>query len=126
MTELHDVDERNSAAVARFVDLVDELTLDIQREEMLIRLNDRQERGVYLVGPGYDSNPGDIDTLEDGRVRVYDCSSDRSSLYGESGEVIEASTGEMKWRSTDLRRVHGQWRVVLFTTDWDEPCTPLG
>ena len=124
MTELLARDERTAEGVDRFRERSQELTAGTQLDVMLQRLDARQARGEFIDSPGYLSYPERASALDGNVVRVFDCSADRAVLYGADGEVISESEGLFERRSTDIAMVDGLWRVVLFITDWDEPCEP--
>lgn len=125
MTELFGQDESTPEGVERFIELTYELTALDQTELMLVRLAERQARGDYIVGPGFDSNPGAINADPTANiVEVLDCSRDRSTMFDAHGQAIGISSDDFEKRSTRLRKVNDRWAIVAFIVDWDEACEP--
>lgn len=124
MVEVFGIDEREEGVLASHLAVIDELTAGPQHQRLLDFVDLREDEGLAMVGPGYDSNVYEV-RFEGDTIRVFDCSRDRSEGYSRAtGELVVEADDFFKIRSTFFEQVDEEWKVVEFFAGGDVRCDP--
>ena len=124
MTELFNVDERVTDPLDR-LPLIEELTTGDQYQRSSDAVHRNAEDGRALASPGYVSNIVEVE-IDDGEefASVVDCSKDLGEIYSPSGVLVIPADDFYKFRTTELAKVDGAWKVSNFFTGGDHRCDP--